>query len=46
MIALQPQQIDKHIYWVASIILLLIFGKYGLQAVEFVLMKLYEFLYS
>jgi hypothetical protein len=43
MIALEQQQIDKQMYWVAAIILLLMFGKYGLQAVEFVLMKLYEF---
>ncbi len=43
MIALQPQQIDKQMYWIGAIILLLIFGKYGIQAVELVLMKLYEF---
>jgi hypothetical protein len=43
MIALQPQKIDKQIYWVAAIILMLMFGKYGLQAVQFVLIKMYEF---
>lgn len=43
MIALQQQQTDKQMYWVAAIILLLIFGRYGLGVVEFVLMKLYEF---
>jgi hypothetical protein len=43
MIALEQQQMDKQMYWVGAIILLLMFGKYGLQAVEYVLMKLYEF---
>ncbi len=43
MIALEQQQIDKKMYWVGAIILLLIFGKYGIQGIEFVLMKLYEF---
>lgn len=43
MITLQPQQIDKQLYWIIAIILLLLFGKYGIQAVHFVLMRLYEF---
>jgi hypothetical protein len=43
MIALEQQKIDKQMYWAAALILLLIFGRYGLQAVQFVLIKLYEF---
>jgi hypothetical protein len=43
MITVQPQQIDKQLYWVLVVILLLLFGKYGIQAVQFVLMRLYEF---
>lgn len=43
MIALEQQQVDKQMYWLAAIILLLVFGKYGLQAVEYVLLKMYEF---
>jgi hypothetical protein len=43
MIALEQQQIDKQMYWIGALILLLIFGRFGIQAVEFVLMKLYEF---
>jgi hypothetical protein len=31
MIALQPQQLCKQMYWVAAIILLLMFGKYEIQ---------------
>jgi hypothetical protein len=43
MIALEQQKIDKQMYWVAAIILILMFGKYVLQAEEYILMKLYEF---
>jgi hypothetical protein len=43
MIALEQQKIDKQMYWVGAIILILIFGRFGLQGIEFVLMKLYEF---
>jgi hypothetical protein len=30
MITLQPHQLDKQMYWVGAIILLLMFGKYGI----------------
>jgi hypothetical protein len=43
MIALQPQQIDKQMYWGGAIILVLVFGRYGLQTLDFFLMKMYEF---
>ncbi len=43
MIALEQQKIDKQVYWAAAIILLLMFGKYCIQAIQFVLMRLYEF---
>jgi hypothetical protein len=43
MIALEQQKIDKQMYWVAAIILVLVFGRYAIETVQFVLMKLYEF---
>jgi hypothetical protein len=36
-------QTDMQVYWFASILLVILFAKYGIEAIRFILMKLYEF---
>jgi hypothetical protein len=44
MIPYYKTQTDMQVYWFASILLILIFSKYGVDFIRFILMKLYEFL--
>jgi hypothetical protein len=43
MIPYYKTQTDMQVYWIASILLVILFAKYGVDAVRFILMKLYEF---
>ncbi len=44
MLLTQKNQTEIYAYWFASFILIAVLGSYGRQAIECVLMKLYEFL--
>jgi hypothetical protein len=43
MISPDKVRIDITAYWFAAILLFMLFGRYGRQAIEWVLMKFYEF---
>jgi uncharacterized membrane protein len=43
MLLTQKDQTEIYAYWFAAFILIVLLGSYGRQAIEWVLMKLYEF---
>ncbi len=43
MIPYYKTQTNMQLYWITSIILVLLFAKYGSDAIRFFLTKLYEF---
>jgi Zn-dependent protease len=43
MLLTQKDQTEIYAYWFAAFILIVLLGSYGSQAIEWVLMKLYEF---
>jgi hypothetical protein len=43
MITVEKTAPEMYTYWFASIILIVVLGMYGRQAIEWVLMKLYEY---
>jgi hypothetical protein len=43
MLTSQKHELDIMAYWLAVLIVIIVFGRYGAQAIEWLLMKLYEF---
>lgn len=43
MLLTERNQTEIYAYWFAAFFLLAVLGSYGIQAIEWVLMKLYEF---
>jgi hypothetical protein len=43
MLLTEKDQTKIYAYWFAAFILIAVLGSYGMQAIEWVLMKLYEF---
>jgi hypothetical protein len=43
MLTTQKQQSDFMAYWFTVLLVFILFGRFGLEAIQWVLMKLYEF---
>ncbi len=43
MLTSQKQQSDFLAYWFTVLLIFIFFGRFGLEAIQWVLMKLYEF---